>query len=306
MKLDRNKLLFIGLLVSICGFIMLYALQMGEPSKDEEIRQPRVPELVEEPEEFSSKLEAVDAIKEERERTKPSLYGEEYIDSTGIYDPELQEKQRQRIVDSIYREGSIDYAAGTYRKLKSKIQKNKTITTENSDPIAKPAPKSVDFSKVHTAFFGSKMIERDSVHLPVAIKAMVNGEQRVRAKNRLELRLKEHVQIGGRHFTRNTLLYGFVSFRTNRVFVSIDHIGQHPVSLKAYDTMDGGEGIYVENSYREEATREVLDDAVQDINLPGMPQLGGIKQVFRRSNRTVRVTVHDGYQLILKSENQTL
>ena len=304
MKLDRNKLLFIGLLISICGFIILYALQMGEPSKDEEIRQPRVPELVEEPEEFSSKLEAVDAIKEERERTKPSLYGEEYIDSTGIYDPELQEKQRQRIVDSIYREGRIDYGAGTYRKPKSRTQPIVDIQTENSDPM--PEPKPIDFSKAHTDFFGSKMIERDSVHPPVAIKAIVNGEQRVRAKNRLELRLKEDVQIGNRYFTRNTLLYGFVSFRANRVFLSIAHIGQHPVRLKAYDTMDGGEGIYVENSYREEATREVLDDAVQDISLPGMPQLGGIKQVLRRSNRTVRVTVHDGYQLILKSENQTL
>lgn len=302
MKLDRNKLLFIGLLISICGFIILYALQMGEPSKDEEIRQPRVPELVEEPEEFSSKLEAVDAIKDERERTKPSLYGEEYIDSTGIYDPELQEKQRQRIVDSIYREGRIDYGAGTYRKPKSKTQPIGDAQTVSSDPKPKP----IDFSKAHTAFFGSKILQRDSVHPPVAVKAMVNGEQRVRAKNRLELRLKEDVQIGNRYFTRNTLLYGFVSFRTNRVFVSIDHIGHYPVRLKAYDTMDGGEGIYVENSYREEATREVLDDAVQDISLPGMPQLGGIKQVFRRSNRTVRVTVHDGYQLILKSENQTL
>ncbi|WP_349351672.1 conjugative transposon protein TraM [Flagellimonas sp. MMG031] len=304
MKLDRNKLLFIGLLVSICGFIMLYALQLEEPSKDDEIRQTKVPELVEEPEEFSSKLEAVDAIKDERERTKPSLYGEEYIDSTGAYDPELQEKQRQRIVDSIYREGRIDYGAGTYRKPKSRTQPIVDIQTENSDP--KPEPKPIDFSKAHTAFFGSRPIQKDSVHPPVAIRAIVNGEQRVRAKNRLELRLNEDMDINGRYFTRNTLLYGFVSFRANRVFLSIDHIGQHPVRLKAYDTMDGGEGIYVENSYREEATREVLDDAVQDISLPGMPQLGGIKQVFRRSNRTVRVTVHDGYQLILKSENQTL
>ncbi|MCA0957705.1 conjugative transposon protein TraM [Muricauda ruestringensis] len=304
MKLDRKKMLFIGLLISICGFIMLYALQIEEPSKDEEIRQPRVPELVEEPEEFSSKLEAVDAIKEERERTKPSLYGEEYIDSTGTYDPELQEKERQRIVDSIYRQGRIDYAAGTYRKPKSKTQSIGGAQTKIPHP--KPESKPFNFSKAHTAFFGSRPIQQDSVHPPVAIKAVVNGEQRVRAKNRLELRLKEDMDINGRHFTRNTLLYGFVSFRANRVFLSINHIGQHSVRLKAYDVMDGGEGIYVENSYREEATREVLDDAVQDISLPGMPQLGGIKQVFRRSNRTVRVTIHDGYQLILKSENQTL
>jgi len=304
MKLDRNKLLFIGLLVSICGFIMLYALQMGEPSKDEEIREPRVPELVEEPEEYRSKLEAVDAIKEERERTKPSLYGEEYIDYTGTYDLELKEKQRQSIVDSIYREGRIDYGSGTYREPKSRTQPIVDIQMENSDP--KPEPKPIDFSKAHTAFFGSRPLQRDSVQFPVAIKAVVNGEQRVRAKNRLELRLNEDVQIGNRVFARNTLLYGFVSFRANRVFVAIDHIGQHLVRLKAYDIMDGGEGIYVENSYREEAKREVLDDAVQDISVPGIPQLGGIKQVFRRSNRTVCVTVHDGYQLILKSENQNL
>ncbi|MHA7831291.1 MAG: conjugative transposon protein TraM [Flagellimonas sp.] len=304
MKLDKNKMLFIGLLVSICGFIILYALQMGEPSKDNEISQPKVPELKEEPEEFSSKLEAVDAIKEERERAKPSLYGEQYIDSTGTYEPELQKNERQRIVDSIYRQGRIDYAAGTYRKPTTKTQPIGDTQTENSDP--KPKPKPIDFSKAHTAFFGSRSLQKDSVHPPVAIRAVVNGEQRVRAKNRLELRLKEDRYINGRHFTRNTLLYGFVSFRANRVFVAIDHVGQHSVRLKAYDIMDGGEGIYVENSYREEATREVLDDAVQDISLPGMPQLGGIKQVFRRSNRTVRVTVHDGYQLILKSENQTL
>ena len=304
MKLDRNKLLFIGMLICICGFIMLYALQMGEPSKDKELSQPKVPELTEEPEEYRSKLEAVDAIKEERERTKPSLYGEEYIDSIGAYDPELQEKQRQRIVDSIYREGRIDYGAGTYRKPKSKTQQIRDTQTENSDP--KPEPRPIDFSKTYTAFFGSRPIQKDSVHPPVVIRAIVNGEQRVRAKNRLELRINEDMDINGMHFTRNTLLYGFVSFRANRVFVAIDHIGQHPVRLKAYDIMDGGEGIYVENSYREEAKREVLDDAVQDISVPGMPQLGGIKQVFRRSNRTVRVTVHDGYQLILKSENQTL
>jgi hypothetical protein len=302
MKLDRNKLLFIGMLICICGFIMLYALQMGEPSKDKEIRQPRVPELVEEPEEFSSKLEAVDAIKEERERTKPSLYGEEYVDSTGLYDPELQEIERQRIVDSIYREGRINYGTGTYRKPKSKTQPIGDNQTEISDS----KPKHIDFSKAHTAFFDSKILQRDSVHPPVAIKAIVNGEQRVRAKNRLELRLMKDVVFNSRLFKRNTLLYGFVSFRANRVFVVIDHIGQHSVRLKAYDIMDGGEGIYVENSYREEAKRELLDDAVQDISVPGMPQLGGIKKVFRRSNRTVLVTVHDGYQLILKSENQNL
>ena len=79
MKLDRNKLLFIGLLISICGFIILYALQMGETSKDEEIRQPRVPELVEEPEEFSSKLEAVDASRTNANEQSPVCTGKSIL-----------------------------------------------------------------------------------------------------------------------------------------------------------------------------------------------------------------------------------
>lgn len=300
MKLERNKLLFIGLLVCLLGFIVLYALSMDKESGDGELKQPKVPTLTEEPEEYRSKLEAVDAIKEEWERPKPSLYGEQYIDSTGGYDTTLEDKERQRIVDSIYREGRIDYGARVYRKPKGKPQKGDEIKPEKHSSHIIPEQERIDFSTAHSAFFTTKAIKRDSVHPPVAIQAMVNGEQRVRAKNRLELRLRENIMLGGKVFKRNILLYGFISFRTHRVFVSIDHIGQHPVHLKAYDTMDGREGIYIKNSYREEAVREVMDDAVQDVNLPGMPQLGGIKQVFRRSNRTVQVTILDGYQLLLK------
>ncbi|MBW8242549.1 conjugative transposon protein TraM [Muricauda oceani] len=299
MKLEKNKLLFIGLMVCLLGFIVLYTLSMEE-SGDGELKQPKVPTLTEEPEEYRSKLEAVDAIKEERERPKPSLYGEQYVDSTGAYDITFKDKERQRIVDSIYREGRIDYGEGMYRKPDKEFQNESEIKSETHNPPITPEQERIHFSTAHIAFFSSQPIKRDSVHLPVAILAMVNGEQRVRAKNRLELRLKEDVKIKGMYFKRNTLLYGLVSFRTNRVFVSIDHIGKHPIHLKAYDKLDGGEGIYIENSYREEATREVMDDAVQDINLPGIPQVSGIKQVFRRSNRTVKVTIHDGYQLILK------
>ena len=47
-------------------------------------------------------------------------------------------------------------------------------------------------------------------------------------------------------------------------------------------------------------TREVLDDVIGDINIPSVPQVGGLTQVFRRSNRRVKVTVLNNYRLILK------
>ncbi|MGB2525764.1 MULTISPECIES: conjugative transposon protein TraM [Flagellimonas] len=292
MKLEKNKIIFIGLIVCITAFIVLYAVSMEQNKEGPELKQPNVPELKDQPEEYGSKLEAVDDIKEERHITKPSLYGEGHLDSL------WEEKERQRIVDSIYRVGRIDYGEGTYRKSKKIPLENEAAFHTKPNPFPKQETEPIDLSKAHRDFFGHN-ITHTNAKPPMAV-AMVNGEQTVRSKNRLELRLKEAVELNGSYFSRNTLFYGFVSFRANRVFVTIDHIGSNPVSLMAYDLLDGGEGIYVENSYREEATREVLDDAVQDVNLPGMPQLNGIKQVFRRSNRTVQVTIHDQYQLILK------
>ena len=298
MKPEKNKIVFIGLLVCIIAFIVLYAISLNKETENPELKQPEVPELKDVPEEYGSKLEAVDAIKEQRETPKPSLYGEGRMDSTGTYDPLLAEKERQRIVDSIYREGRIDYGEGSYRKPKKIPLENETTSQTTPDPALGQETEPIDLSKAHRDFFGHNITDTNTTP-PMAV-AMVNGEQTVRSKNRLELRLKEAMELNGMDFHRNTLLYGFVSFRANRVIVAIDHIGPYPVSLKAYDLLDGGEGIYVENSYREEATREVLDDAVQDINVPGMPQVSGIKQVFRRSNRTVKVTIHDQYKLILK------
>lgn len=299
MNLEKNKVIFIGLVVCIIAFIALYAISMTKETEEPELKQPKVPELKKVPEEYSSKLEAVDAIKEERETPKPSLYGEGHIDSTGAYDPLLREKERQRIVDSIYREGRIDYGEGAYRKPKrvSREVENLSPPEPNRDP--KKETELIDFSKAHQKFF-DQTAQGNSEPPQLGIVAMVHGEQTVRSNNRLELRLKEAMELNGRYFKRNTLLYGFVSFRSNRVFVAIDHIGPYPVSLKAYDLLDGGEGIYVENSYREEASREVLDDVVQDVNVPGIPQVSGIKRVFRRANHTVRVTIHDQYQLIIK------
>ena len=132
------------------------------------------------------------------------------------------------------------------------------------------------------------------------IMVEVNGEQTVRNDERLELRLAVDALINGDSVPRNSLVYGFASFKSNRVFISITNIDNRAVDLKAYDLMDGNEGIYIKNSVRAEATGEVLDDIVQDINIPGVPQIGGIKQVFRRNNRNVRATIYDQYQLILK------
>ena len=93
-----------------------------------------------------------------------------------------------------------------------------------------------------------------------------------------------------------------MSFRPNRTIIDIENITHHPIKLKAYDLQDGNEGIYIENSFRADATREVVDDVLQDVNIAGLPQVGGVKKLFQRDNRTIKVTVLNNYQLILKAQ----
>jgi hypothetical protein len=303
MKLDRNKLIFITVIASVVLFIVWYAVfVMGEGEETQtELTQPVVPELKEEQKKYSSKIEAIDDLKEVRESNAPSIYDESLLDSTGLYDPTFQERERQRIVDSIYSEGRINYESGDYRNTAS------NRPTAVVKKVSKNEETVVDFSQAHQAFFDfdpksiSATISGESKRTTDDfIVVEVNGEQTVKNDSRLELRLAVDAFIGGDSISRNSLVYGFVSFKANRVLINISNINHNPVDLKAFDLLDGNEGIHVKNSFTAEARGEVLDDIVQDINVPGVPQVGGIKQVFRRNNRNVKVTIYNQYQLILK------
>ena len=99
---------------------------------------------------------------------------------------------------------------------------------------------------------------------------------------------------------KNTLVFEFISFQPNRALINIENIDHHPTNLKAFDLQNGSEGIYVENNFRTEATNEVLDDIIDDINIPSIPQVKGITKILKRNNRSVKVTVMNNYKLILK------
>lgn len=305
MKLDKNKIIFIGVIASVVIFIVCYAVfVMGDEEEAQtELTQPVVPELKEEQKEYSSKMDAINDLKEVRESNAPSIYDESLLDSTGLYDPSFQERERQRIVDSIYSEGRINYESGDYRNAPI----NNPVLARNNTRKDETEETAIDFSKAHQEFFDyepkpiSLAVSEETNGKTDAFMAVeVNGEQTVKKDSRLELRLAVDALIGGDSIPRNSLVYGFVSFKANRVFINITNINHNAVDLKAFDLLDGNEGIYVKNSFTAEARGEVLDDIVQDINIPGVPQVGGIKQVFRRNNRNVKVTIYNQYQLILK------
>ena len=181
--------------------------------------------------------------------------------------------------------------------------KRDTVSTSKKVNDKDPSIEVKELGLEHELFFASNPMERPmevNETTDAQLLVRVDGTQTVRQHNRLRMRLLEEAMINGTVIPRNTAIYGFVSFKPNRAMINIEHIDHNPINLGAYDLQDGSEGIYIENSFRAEAGREVVGDAIDDINISGVPQVRGIKSLFQRDNRLVKVTIMDNYQLILK------
>ncbi|MCB0459240.1 MAG: conjugative transposon protein TraM, partial [Flavobacteriaceae bacterium] len=267
-----------------------------------------VPELVEEQNQYETKLEALDAIKEEKEKTPPSLYPEHMIDDKGYFNPDYMEYEKQRIIDSVYQAGEVNYEERVYRNVAIEDSEQiPTIEKQEAPVIEEAQEESTIISKeiglVHQLFFASNPLKTSNeanLETDDYIYVQVDGRQTVLKDYRLQMRLIKDAIVNGKMIPKNTLIYGFISFKPNRAMIEIENINHQPVKLSAYDLQDGAEGIYIEDTFKAEATNEVIGDMVDEINIAGVPQVSGIKKIFQRNNRRVKVTVLDNYKLILK------
>jgi len=306
MKVEKNKIVFAAVLVVIFIFLISYSMMvMGDDeNENENLEQTLIPDLDENQKEYDSKLDAINDLKEVRENNAPSIYDEKFLDSTGLYNPNLPEQEKERIVDSIYEAGKIQYSERRYQNLGQKKVVQKKMQQIDSAEIKRELKiEAKELGLEHQLFFAAapKPNETSIIgNTDATIYVVVDGDQIVTANTRLRMRLTKSATINGKLMPKNTFVFGFISFQPNRALIEIENIKHHPTKLKAFDLQDGSEGIYVENNFRAEATREVLDDVIGDINIPSVPQVGGLTQVFRRSNRRVKVTVLNNYRLILK------
>lgn len=311
MKIEKNKIVFGSVLVVVVIFIIAYTMMVigGDEEESTILKQTLIPDLEQEQEDFKSKLDAVNALKEVRETNAPSIYDERLLDSLGFYDPDLRNKRKERIVDSIYNSGRINYTQNSYRSIQGQEQKKEPDTARAPLPEGKQDPVSPkELGLEHQLFYSSAPAKNLAGVEPTSSEGVFNvevdGNQVVKTGYRLRMRLTEAAVINNKYIPEHTPVYGFISFQPNRALIEIENIDHHPVRLKAYDLQDGSEGIYVVNSMRADAGREVLDDIIQDIDIPGVPQVGGIKQVFQRNNRNIKVTVTNNYKLILKASQR--
>ncbi|SMG52459.1 conjugative transposon protein TraM [Arenibacter troitsensis] len=309
MKIEKNKIVFTSILLCILLFITAYAVLVLDSEQGQELEadQIPVPEIMNEQKIYDSKLDAINDMKTARPTLAPSVYDEDLLDSTGLYDPELLDKKKMQLVDSIYKQGQMRYSKRTGKTLNgdtlSRFQ-SRHIKTEKTDEYI--GEKEIEVASQtlaleHQLFFDSHPIETiGSGNSDPIIMVRVDGDQTVKADQRLRMRLIKDAKINNVLIPKNTRIYGFVSFKPNRTLIRIENIDHLPVKFKAYDLEDGSEGIYLRNNFRAEATNEVVNDIVDDINITGMPQIKGVRKVFQRNRRSFRASISDNYKLILK------
>lgn len=310
--MKKNKIVFVLVLVCTVLFITAYSVLTFGEKETEEITTGQIPlpELEDNQKEYGSKLEALEALKEERETTAPSVYPDHMVDDKGYFNPDYMEYEKQRIIDSIYSQGNIDFESNTYRRPIEDIDRPEPEIKEETqtapEAITKPETNVMELELEHQLFFASKpkRSTKGVSDQEIDFVVRVDGTQIVRDGHRLEMRLLEDARIGERTVKRNNLIYGFVKIRPNRVLIDISHINNRPVTLKAHDFQDGSEGIYIENSLKGDIRDQVVNDAIGDINVPGLPQVSGIKRLFQRDNRRIKIEIKDNYQLLLKYNNQ--
>lgn len=299
MKLQKNKIVFVLVMVTVVLFITAYSLLIFGKEQEPELNTDQIPlpDLEESPKEYESKLEALEAIKEEGETTALPMYPEHMIDHKGYFNPDYMEYEKHRIIDSVYQSSALQ---GDSSPVEKKDTWSEQVLLESFTPdsvgLVESDPISIhELALEHQLFFAS----HPKWDLGSGGLAHVDGDQVVKDGHRLALRLDTDIHMDGYQFYRGCRIYGFVKIRPNRVLLDIVKIGEHQVKLKAFDLEDGGEGIYVENQLRGKVVESGVDATLGDINIPGIPQVSGIKRIFQQNNRSIKVKFQHQYQIKL-------
>lgn len=302
MKIKKNKVVFMSVLATLLIFIIAYSVWVfGNTEKD----QKKVPHIdlptidLKDFKEYNTRIEAIEELQEGRERTIPSVYNENLLDSLGYYDPGRAEKEKGRILDSIFKAPSYAPNIPKHRFESSLPIRRKNTSERKSSEISNEVIP--DFRTPHEAFFKSSPESNAPSSFSTApIPAFVDGKQVVQNHSRLRLRLQEDFKIDGKLIPRNTLIYGIVTLQPNRLLLKIENIGSETINLSVLDAEDYRKGMYVENNLRSEVQNEIGQTTLGAVNVPGVPTVSRVSNLFRRNIHREKVTLLNNYKVILQ------
>lgn len=150
-----------------------------------------------------------------------------------------------------------------------------------------------------------------------AIEAIVPETQTIAAGATVKLLLANDIYINGILILRNSFVYGTATLNNERLRINITSLRYEnnilPVSLEAYD-MDGLQGIYIPGSINRDVAKESSNEAINTLGLTTLdPSLAAqatgaglqaAKTLFSKKVKQIKVTIKEGYKILLKDNNQ--
>lgn len=148
----------------------------------------------------------------------------------------------------------------------------------------------------------------------ISIRATVYGDQFILPNENVRLLLMEDMVLEKKRFKKNTFVYAMASIKENRVYLDIDNIEHHPVSLLVKDFNDGREGIYSTRAgelwreYKANASSNLLTNVTDELT-NGSPDLvtdiaRGLGSFLRKKKlrEKEKILLMDDYELLLVTQ----
>lgn len=330
-KTDKGRLVVIGVLTAICAVIFYFIFFSKKESKNSgsenggsdinvTVKDTSFKERKDVYSSYDKKVKPVqsdaDFFKTETDNMKQAI--------TAPVEGGRSEQDLERMADSILKanQTKVHYGQPTVRKSGSygggvsyasspKVDKAK-LKQEEIDRFQKKSKSSFDdffeganAKKNNQASSGNYAASQAQKNQPsdAMIYAVISGDQTIKNKDRVTMKLTRDALINGEVYKKNTFIYGIAKFTQNRVNLDITNINQKQVSLTAQDAMDGNKGIYIEGeSLIAEATNEASEDAVRDINVRGIPVGKTIQRLVSKKQKESKVQLLNNYKIILKTE----
>jgi len=150
-----------------------------------------------------------------------------------------------------------------------------------------------------------------------AIEAIIPESQTLLTGATVKIRLLGDILVNGIKIPKDAFIYGTASLNNERLKIAVNSVACKnnilPVSLSVYD-LDGMEGIYIPGSIDRDVSKQSANDALGSIGLTTLdPSIGaqaasaGIqaaKTLMSKKIKLVRVTLKEGYKVLLKDNNQ--
>ena len=151
------------------------------------------------------------------------------------------------------------------------------------------------------------------------IEAIVPETQTLVGGATVKLLLANDIYINGVLIPRNSFVYGTATLSNERLRINIASLRYKnniiPVALEVYD-IDGLEGIYIPGSINRDVAKESSNEAINALGLTTLDPsfaaqatgagIQAAKTLLSKKVKQIKVTIKEGYKILLKDNNQKL